>query len=193
MHHRVPIKNKKELTTYLFNASQSYYVGLLTTDELITEYKNRIEDVTFASRPMKLDFMSSLLTDLNNFITSSNIEFKKLIDILQPIVIKQDFKQIKKILFFYRLNEYRKIQKNKDLNNMARIDLRNKVSYIIRIMYQQPLIFENTIFPLISKDWSKEKINDFKLDNRSFFIEFYDDNLEFDNKFVEGFRKKIQS
>ena len=182
--HRVPIKDKTQLEIYLFNVNQSYYVGLLSFDGLMTQYKNIVEDVTFASRSMKSDIMSNILNDFNNFVKNSDIEFKKLIDIIKPFYLKKDFKQIKKILFFYRLNEYRKIKQNKNLKNNLKIDLKNKLNFIIRIIYEQPLIFENTIFPIISKDWNEEEVNDFKLDNKRLFIEFYDKS-EFENELVK--------
>ena len=74
---RVPIKDKNQLEIYLFNVNQSYYVGLLSFDGLMTQYKNIVEDVTFASRSMKSDIMSNILNDFNNFVKNSDIEFKK--------------------------------------------------------------------------------------------------------------------
>lgn len=184
MMRRVPIKDKTQLEVYLFNASQSYYVGLISFDELMTQYKNIVEDITFTSRTMKADIMNNIIDDFNNFVKNSNIEFEKLISIIKPFYLKKDFKQIKKILFFYRLNEYRKIKQNKNLKNSTKIDLRNKLSFIIRIIYEQPLIFENIIFPVISKDWTEEEINDFKLDNKRLFIEFYDKS-DFENELLK--------
>lgn len=166
---RVPVKSQSHLVSLIFHANQSYFLGELSFDNLMTKYNNTVQDSTFTTRKIKLNILSDLMITFYKFMENSNIEFKKLITVIEPFYLKKDFKQIKKILFFYRLNEYRKIKKNKNLSKWAKVDAKNKLTYIIRYIYEQAGIFENIIFPLASKDWSQDDIIDFKSNNEILF------------------------
>lgn len=169
MYSRVPIKNQAQLVSLIFHANQNYFLGELNFDDLMTIYNNTIEDCSFITRKIKLTLISDLMITFSQFMKTSNIEFEKLNNYIKPFYIEKNFKQIKKILFFYRLNEYRKIKKNKNLSKVAKVDSKNKLIYIIRYIYEQAGIFENIIFPLVSKDWSQDDIIDFKSNNEILF------------------------